>query len=170
MIGAKGKSKVKSASATRSLREKRLSSSSLAPARLLPFDLPFRREPQYRPQNLNAGKYAGFQIPGNLTDPDPVLVGDGNLFDPQLVAHGFDLHLDRPAVIAVLHVELTQRIEPYGAERAKVGVAVSEQNADQKCRQYIAEPLVRLQRAFLSLAQRAGTEDEIRASTVNRRE
>ena len=59
-------------------------------------------------------------------------------------ALGFDLHLNGPAVIAVAHVELSQRIDTNGAERTEVAVAVSKQHPDQERRELIAEALMRL--------------------------
>ena len=61
-----------------------------------------------------------------------------------------------------------QRIEANGAERAEIGIAVSKQDPDQEGGELVAEALMRLQRALLGLAQRAGTEDEIGASFENR--
>src|SRR5690349_4586317 len=97
------------------------SRTSLAAASLLPFAfchlpfdllfvLPFRFMPQNSPQNLKPGKHASLEIPGNFANTYAVLVRNGNLLNPQPVPNSLDLHLYRPPVIAILHLEPPQRI------------------------------------------------------------
>src|SRR6266508_2104976 len=80
-----------------------------------------------------------------------------------------DLHLDRPAVIAILHSQPFERVAPDRAERAEVGVAKSETPTYQRRRQPIAPTLLRCERGARRAIQRPRAEREVGAAFDQRK-
>src|SRR6266516_4201078 len=81
-----------------------------------------------RPQDLGPGQERPRERPADLavTDARPVVHGD--LPYPQAPLGGLDLHLDRPAEVAVAHLEPAQRARGDGPEGPEVrGPGADEQ-------------------------------------------
>src|SRR5215510_11826209 len=96
-----------------------------------------------RVENLRPGQYRPLERAADFGSPDPHAIPHRDLNDPQARLQSLDLHLDRPAVIAIPHSQPFERLAPDRAERAEVGVAKSETPTYQRRRQPIAPTLLR---------------------------
>src|SRR4051794_34019782 len=86
-----------------------------------------------RPQDLRAGPERARERARDLraTRRAPPVV-DRDLDDAEPATERLHLHLDGPAVVAVVHLERSQRVPADRAERAEVGEAVAVERADHE--------------------------------------
>ena len=89
----------------------------------------------------------------------------GHFDQPQAVLDRLDLHLDRPAVRRVAHVELPQRAGANGPQRPEISDPRSPQQADQQRRYPVARDLRQRERARLHPAQRARADGHVGAGS-----
>src|SRR5262245_54092772 len=78
----------------------------------------WRREPvpPDRGEDLEAGQHAAAQRAGDLAAADPGAIADRQLEHAETREMGAQLHLDRPAVVAIAHAECLQCFAAHDAE------------------------------------------------------
>jgi len=114
------------------------------------------------PEDFCAGVEAGAPVAGDLIFAgEAEAVADGDFFETETELCGADLHFDRPAVVAVLHVELAEQAGADGAEGAEVCCVLTPNEADEAGGEPVAESLVRAESSFGSVSEDSGTDDEV---------
>src|SRR5688500_7083833 len=102
-----------------------------------------------RPEHLNqrgeedlaSRTHPAMDRTGYLRAADPPTVTDGNFADAQAVLHHADLHLDGPAVAAIVHVQMDEAGPADGAEGTQVRASCAREHAQQPARQTISKAL-----------------------------
>jgi hypothetical protein len=71
------------------------------------------------------------------------------------VAGGFDLHLDRPAVVAIAHLQMLQTLPADRSKRTQIRVSGAIEQEERSTRDRIPNSLLRAQGASLGAARRS---------------
>src|SRR3990172_3544401 len=121
----------------------------------------FDPNPDDRRQDLVARQHRTLDSTGDLGLADPSMIADGNLDGRDAGAGGLRLHLRRPSIVTVLHVEREKRLVADGTEGAEVRESVAVESVEDARSEPISPAGVRRQSAPLPFAQDAGADHEV---------
>src|ERR1700693_5031811 len=119
---------------------------------------------QNGPEDLVAGAKGAGHRAGDFRDADAAAVGDGHFGHTQSPSQRLDLHLAGPPEGPVPHGESPAGVPADGPEGPQIRVPVAVEEPDQEAGEEVAEAGLRQERPGFPPPERAGADDEVRAT------